>query len=513
MSDDIRSLIRAAQEAEGRREPLEAAGHLQRAAERLERSGRPARAIQLLRHAVRLSGDVGLSRHLEALEREVAAAGPPQPSQSEGRVFELDVEDADGELPFRPPPGTPGALNPRAGAPMAVGRGAAPNGTLRPGTQAPGLQKVPSPLTLVGSGPAAPTGPQVEAPPARTYRSDAGVGGLLLAHHVPVLGQVEVALAEGMRVVLLLGPQGSGRSTCLSALTARLGGVIVGPPFAVGFPPADLLLIDDAHRLEASAWGELERALRARPKMRLVLAAPRVEASSAAPSLFATTGAGEVPLWTTAEILTASPQLPPPLAGRVERVVEVSLPLPAQLERLARELLTTHRPDLADPGAVAAVLVEQTLNAPRGLHELISLVHRLPMDVRAVRRSGPRTGAKTPRGTGAKTPRGAGAKTPRATTKADVKPGRAAKRGATATPGPTRANAADSKAKPTSKAAKQEAQVPRRGVGTSAAARRAGNTSSAPEVARKGPGSRASKAGAQDQDAKKRGSPRGAGSQ
>lgn len=470
MSGDVRSLIQAAQAAEGRGEPLEAASLLRRAAGLCEDGGRPARAAQLLRHAVRLSPEPAAIAWLDSLERRGAAEVPPQGTASKQAYALEDAEAQDGALrdPVFLAAGAGDRDDPDRAHDAAAGPGAArrassttfgPRGPMladaaaeawcsfccRPSAEAGALaegangafvcssclrqaarllgggpgQPPSSPLrtsTPVGLGPAAtlrshgdtarritgslpweharaPTPaeapiPRVWTPPGEHPRTTPpGTSPavdppdeLLLAHHLETLVEIERALAEDSRAVLLLGPHGSGRSTCLRTLVPRLGAEELSWPFDLE-PRSDVWLLDDAQLLSAVEWSGIERLLERRPDARLVVTAPLASAPRTAALRVRTAQLGRFDVWSTAQLSEAAPGLPEGLAARVSRVVQVGHPDEAQLSALATSQLTRLRPGVEDAAGLGAQLAKLAVASGRGLHELLVLIQRLPVDV------------------------------------------------------------------------------------------------------------------------------------
>lgn len=470
MSGDVRSLIQAAQGAEGRGDPDEAASLLRRAAGLCEDGGRPARAAQLLRHAVRLVPEPAAIAWLESLEARLVADAPPVRAQA--AVHALGSDDASDGLAealaafaedrgdaidhagaMTDPPAPRRVLEPRgpaltadahawcsfccrpsgetgaliesptgafvcasclqegmrllgltpgngaasAGAPAggtahgiaagAVGDSSAgePGGTARRITGSLPWEHVRArtPAEAPRAAPRTPPGehPRITPTGLRPAVQEArGDDELLLAHHLESLNAVEDALAAGHRAVLLLGPHGSGRSTCLHALIPRLGAEEVLPPFDRE-PSVDLWLLDDAQLLTPTEWRALSRRLQFRPEARLVLTAP-LGSVPRTPALEVRTSEGQnVGVLSTSQLLEAAPGLPEGLAARVTRVVQVSHPEEAELTSLATAQLHRLRPDVEDGPGLAGKLARLAMVSGRGLHELLALIQRLPEDV------------------------------------------------------------------------------------------------------------------------------------
>jgi hypothetical protein len=95
-----------------------------------------------------------------------------------------------------------------------------------------------------------------------------------------------------------------------------------------------------------------------------------------APALLLASPEGPVPLHDTAALHAALPEVPLRLLGRVELVVELPSPGPQALLALARARLAAA--EVALPEEAIGRLVELALASPRGAHELVVLVARIP---------------------------------------------------------------------------------------------------------------------------------------
>lgn len=232
--------------------------------------------------------------------------------------------------------------------------------------------------------PAAPAAPRAAAPapaalprpprpPAPLAPSDAlRLTGPLFGRG-EVLSAVAAARRHGAARLLLVGPEGAGRSACLRYLAAEAGaGLWGGEP---GAPPDGPLHVDDVERLSADAVERLAAVLAAEPGRPAVLA---VRGTPAPAPLQLEGPGGRVPLWTGGALAAVAPGLPPALAAHVQQVVAVRVPEEIHLERLCEHLLARLRPDVRAPPELVALLAAEAARAPRLLHELEALVRRLP---------------------------------------------------------------------------------------------------------------------------------------
>ncbi|HET9452409.1 MAG TPA: ClpX C4-type zinc finger protein, partial [Aggregicoccus sp.] len=307
MADEVRETIRAAQAAELRGDLDGAIALLRQAAALYRSKGNRARAMQMLRQALRLDDartDVAEElRRLEALsdgelyaealrqQEEAQLAREQQELLSAQTLEALSLAAADetldaaaleraleGAAALLPEEGDAGQLEqvlhssagllpeldaaPRARAQRLVERG--------PSRAAPELAAWCSfccrPAAEVGALVAGPAGAFICVGCAR--ESTALLGAVPVPHApprepvpapLPLVGQeaaqelLERALSQGARRILVLGPEGSGKSTWMRALVAA-GRAVPGDPARLETPaPGNVLVLEDVDRLAAPA--------------------------------------------------------------------------------------------------------------------------------------------------------------------------------------------------------------------------------------------------------------------
>lgn len=173
-------------------------------------------------------------------------------------------------------------------------------------------------------------------------------------------------LRRRARVVLLVGPEGSGKS----ALLRHLGELAV-PPFArlaegpVAVELAPRLTLEDEARLLTWLEGAQGR--------RLILVA---RGNLPPPGLILSGEHGEEPVYDTKSLGASVDGLTIALLSRVEQVVTLSAPDLDALEGLALELLRERGVELGELSRRR--LLELALDSGRGAHELRALVGRIP---------------------------------------------------------------------------------------------------------------------------------------
>jgi hypothetical protein len=187
---------------------------------------------------------------------------------------------------------------------------------------------------------------------------------------------LERGLEAGMRHVLLLGPEGSGKSTWMRAL-AEQGRGVVGFLSAVDNAPAEVaLLVEDVDRLPPAEQAALAAFLARHPERTVVMTARGAPAKASGPVLVS--DSGRLPVLTTAVLSEAvEGSLPVTLLERVRLLVSLASPSLEELLELARRQLAA-REDCQLSEEVLVALATEASRSPRSGHELRALLARVP---------------------------------------------------------------------------------------------------------------------------------------
>ncbi|AKJ04576.1 ClpX C4-type zinc finger protein [Archangium gephyra] len=198
---------------------------------------------------------------------------------------------------------------------------------------------------------------------------------------VELVGQVrareglERGLEAGVRRVLLLGPEGSGKSTWMRALVEQGRGVLVTPESLDRAPVEAVLLVEDVDRLAPAEQVSLSAFLSRHPACTVLMTARGTPVASGL-SLLSDSDRVSVP--TTASLSEAvGGSLPVALLEQVQWLVALTAPGIEELSEIARRQLAA-RGDLQLSGEVLTALATEAARSPRSGHELRALLARVP---------------------------------------------------------------------------------------------------------------------------------------
>ncbi len=432
MADNVRDVIRAAQAAELGGDKPRAIELLRVAADMCRRSGNKPRAEQLLRYALRLDPSrKELEEELSQLEREESAPPPPAPEsgddEPEPGVFVLEedtssslqeaLREAELAMDRRTRPvalavevmrsavssvAVPGQEDPHPN-PLPKGEGAAAaegEGAFieRGPTRAdPSLDAWCSfccrPRSEVGALVAGPAGAFICS--ACIGESGALLGGVAAVApatrvrapalqrlvSVELVGReqarevLERGLDAGVRRVLLLGPEGSGKSTWMRALVEQGRGVLVTPESLDRAPVDAMLLVEDVDRLAPAEQASLSAFLVRHPACTVLMTARGGPVTS---GLVLLSDSGRLPIPSTAALSEAARGvLPVGLLEQVQLLVALEAPGVEDLVEIARRQLAS-REDYRLSAEVLTALATEAARSPRSGHELQALLARVP---------------------------------------------------------------------------------------------------------------------------------------
>lgn len=187
--------------------------------------------------------------------------------------------------------------------------------------------------------------------------------------------RLERGLEVGVRRVLLLGPEGTGKSTWMRSLVEQGRGVLVTPDALERAPVDAVLLVEDVDWLPPAEQASLATFL-ARHSERTVVMTARGKPVAPGPVLQSDSGLLPVP--TTASISVAvRGTLPVVLVEQVQLVVVFEALGVGELKELARRRLASREDCTLSEEALTA-LASEASRSPRSGHELQALLARVP---------------------------------------------------------------------------------------------------------------------------------------
>src|SRR4051812_31245262 len=311
MPDEVREYIRAAQQAELRGDKPQAVELLKKAAALVRSGGNYQRALQLLRHAERLDGNQSeLAEEIRRLEwlpdKPFLRAVDAELETEEALAPLRDLEASDRHLVDRGPTLSDPDLaawcsfccRPRTevGDLVAGPAGAFICATcLRESARLLNLDTAPIPLLVALPTPVLPA-------PAPAPSPGKGTQAATSPHEAPdLVGQREAAelvqrgIDLGMGWILVVGPEGSGKTAFLRALERRGAGRYLSTPAALAEPWGDERLLVDG--LDAASRGDAQTLADAMGRVRRAVIA--VRGSTLPAPLLIGSDAGELPVYST----------------------------------------------------------------------------------------------------------------------------------------------------------------------------------------------------------------------
>lgn len=189
------------------------------------------------------------------------------------------------------------------------------------------------------------------------------------------LALLERGLAAGFRRVLLVGPEGVGKTTWLQSLQARGQGAFLDVYGLEEVPSAGVLLVEDVDRLDADAQTALAAFLARNPE-RTVLMSARGTLKPSGRVL--RSGETRLPLHTTAALAEAVEGAQVALLEQVQLAVPLRVPTKQDFVEMARRGLVLRTPGGSVNEEVLDALAAEAVRSPRAGHELRALLARVP---------------------------------------------------------------------------------------------------------------------------------------
>jgi hypothetical protein len=371
--EDAREYIRDAQTAENHGDKAQAIELLKKAADLYQREGKAMRAAQMLRHAQRLGGE----------ESDDLDSSPAIPDAAAAKVYHLP------ESPPSPPAPAPIADLDGASQKRLVERGptiAIPalrawcSFCCRPSDEVGAVIAGPAGAficrscldesnRLLTTQPVATAPPPIESRPVVRDDRRFKLVGQSAARKV-----VETAMRSEIRLGMIIGPEGTGKTEFLNQLEANGLGVRLQPADLARGVPDGRLFVDSAEQLDCRMQERVLSSLD-QPKRQVFLACrgrvPKIK-------LTLKSASEELPLYGTSALAKAvDGELEAELLERVEIVAVFTDLGIEELLQITRNMIT-EREKLRLPEKAILALAKSAAKSARAGHELQALIRRIP---------------------------------------------------------------------------------------------------------------------------------------
>jgi hypothetical protein len=222
-------------------------------------------------------------------------------------------------------------------------------------------------------------GPEA-APVARSPAVPRAVAGgpevFALVGQAEPQAMLEQGILAGARRMLILGPEGVGKTVWFQALAKRAMGTVMTFEALEQGTGGGVALVEDVDRLSTEAQARLAAFLGRHPD-RVVMMSAR-GSLSADPPILLKGGAGSFPVRTT-EALSKAVQgsLARALLEQVQLCVALQAPTEAEYAEIARRRLAPRSPEVTVTPEVISAFAAEAVRSPRAGHELNALLNRV----------------------------------------------------------------------------------------------------------------------------------------
>jgi hypothetical protein len=213
------------------------------------------------------------------------------------------------------------------------------------------------------------------APVRKPALEEARTGTVEMVGHDEVKTLLERTLQAGARCLLLVGPEGCGKSLFFQSLQRRGQGVLAAVESLESTPGTEPLLVEDVDRLEPRAQNALTAFLASQPQRAVVMSARGAVSSL---GLWVRGEGGSLPVPTTAGMIEAvQGTVPVSLLERVQVLLPVRRPTVPELVEVARRTLALRQPAVTLSQEVLGAFAAEAVRSPRAGHELQALLSRV----------------------------------------------------------------------------------------------------------------------------------------
>jgi tetratricopeptide (TPR) repeat protein len=200
------------------------------------------------------------------------------------------------------------------------------------------------------------------------------------ADAVELVGQQEMrallerALRAGARRLLVIGPEGSGKSVWFRQLEREKRGTVVTLDLLEEGGGGVVVFLEDVDRFMPDEWLRLGGFMARYPERTVLLSA---RGTAKAPSLRLSGAVGSLPVFTTSALSQAVFEaVPMELLEQVQVVLTLQVPEEAEFREIARQRLASRGPGLVLSEAVIEAFAAEAARSPRAGHELNALLTR-----------------------------------------------------------------------------------------------------------------------------------------
>ncbi|MBZ4331764.1 ClpX C4-type zinc finger protein [Corallococcus sp. AS-1-12] len=213
------------------------------------------------------------------------------------------------------------------------------------------------------------------SPVRKPVAEEPRAGAVEMVGHDEVKTLLERTLQAGARCLLLVGPEGCGKSLFFQTLQRRGLGVLASVDALESTPGTEPLLVEDVDRLEPRAQAVLTAFLGNRPARAVVMSARGAVSSL---GLWVRGEGGSLPVPTTAGMIEAvQGAVPVSLLERVQVLLPVRRPTVPELVEVARRTLALRQPAVTLSEEVLGAFAAEAVRSPRAGHELQALLSRV----------------------------------------------------------------------------------------------------------------------------------------
>jgi hypothetical protein len=215
----------------------------------------------------------------------------------------------------------------------------------------------------------------VSAPPRASRRKEKQAATMPLIGQEEARALLERALEAGAQRLLVIGPEGAGKSVWFRELASEDRGTLVTLDTLEQGGGGVVVLVEDVDRFMAEEWERLGSWMARYPERTVVMSA---RGSLEAPGLVLSGPSGSLPVFTTTALSSAVlDAIPLELLEQVQVALSLRVPTAAELQEVARRRLALAGSELSLSDEVLAAFAAEAARSPRAGHELNALLSRV----------------------------------------------------------------------------------------------------------------------------------------